>query len=360
MNSYLQSVVTNSVNIGYSQFHRGTAEGHISEFLPAVPLSNHLAQQTRQAPQQAAQQTVQQASQHAVQQSQSTASTSATQRIKRSPINEFNLCDFGIDLGTLLQAIGPTFDSLALDIYEKRRQEVVFLKSRFPEHLPVLNAFFLDYMSSKAKLSDLSDLISALSGGELFALERVGAVRHRSIAKFDVSFHEQVGTVVKLERVSAAGFVQKTSKNADFRALPRYFEEASEQVAGNSAVQKLLRSVASKVKEQHEEPLHSLEITLHQVIVSVDAETPFILPDGIHQDGADYIVSAIPVIMTGVVAPLSTVYDAHLQPMLETRLGIGQGLLHDDRHYWHSVSTLFSSGAAGKRGTLGLDVQVKK
>ncbi len=155
MNSYLQSVVTNSVNIGYSQLHRGTAEGHISAFLPAVLLSNHPAQQTQQA------------SQQAVQQSESMASTSATPRIKRSPINEFNLCDFGIDLGTLLQEIGPTFDSLVLDIYEKRRQEVVFLKSRFPEHLPVLNAFFLDYMSSKAKLSDLSDYARPMAPGAL-------------------------------------------------------------------------------------------------------------------------------------------------------------------------------------------------
>jgi hypothetical protein len=330
MNSYLQSAVTNSVASSYSHFYRGTAGGHVSEFPPAIPLSIQSTPSSNHAP---------------------------------GPINEFNLCDFGIDLDVFLQQIGPTFESLPVDIYEKRRQEVSFLKNRFPEHQAVLNTFFFDYMSSKASLNDLSNIITTLSGSELFALEQVGAVRHRSIAKFDVSFNEEnqkdAKSMFKIERVSAAGFVQMTNKSADFRAIPRYFAEASEQVTNNGSVQKLLRSVVAKVKEQRHEPIHSLELTLHQVIVSVDAETPFILPDGVHQDGADYIVSAIPVIMSNVVAPLSTVYDANLNPILETQLGIGQGLLHDDRTYWHSVSTLCSSNAAGKRGTLGLDVQLK-
>jgi hypothetical protein len=329
MNNYLQSAVTNSVASSYSQLYKGEG-GAFGNGLP-----------------------------------------SSSQKIKRSPIMEFNLCDFGIDVDLLIQQIGPSFNSLALDKYEKRRQEVVFLKNQFPSHIGTLNEFFFDYMSSKANLNDISDLVSSLNSDELLALERVGAVRHRAIAKFDVTFHasEQqnqinnagnAGSVsVELERVSAAGFVQKTNNKADFRALPRYFEEASEDLTNNASIQKLLRSVALKVREHHPEPLQNLELTLHQVIVSVDAETPFILPDGIHQDGADHIVSAIPVIMSGVVAPISTVYDVTLQPILETQLGIGQGLLHDDRHYWHSVSALFSAGAAGKRGTLGLDVQLK-
>jgi hypothetical protein len=347
MNSYLQSAVTNSVASGYSHFYRGTAGGHGSVF-PAVPLSNHFATTANSI---------------ANPTTNSKTNPSTNSSTNPGPINEFNLSDFGIEIYTLIQQIGPTFDSLTLDVYEKRRQEVAFLRNRFPEYHSVINAFFFDYMTSKASLNDLSNIISTLSSSELFALEQVGAVRHRSIAKFDVAFNAEnqsdAKSAVKLERVSAAGFVQMTNKSLDFRALPRYFAEASEQVTNNSSVQKLLRSVVAKVKEQHHTPIHGLELTLHQVIVSVDAETPFILPDGIHQDGADYIVSAIPIIMTGVVAPLSTVYDASLNPMLETQLGIGQGLLHDDRTYWHSVSTLVSSGAAGKRGTLGLDVQLK-
>jgi hypothetical protein len=350
MYSYLQSAVTNSVAAGYSHFYRGPAGGHASEFAPAVPLSRHSVPSSNPS-------------------NNSSTNPLTDQSIVPSndpgpgPINEFNLSDFGIDLDALLEQIGPTFDSLPLDIYEKRRQEVLFLKNRFPDHGAALSAFFFDYMSSKARLSDLSNIISTLSGAEVFALEHTGDVRHRSIAKFDVSFNEEnhndLKSIVKMERVPAAGFVQMTSKSADFRALPRYFAEASEQVTSNNSVQKLLRSVVTKVKEQRHAPVHRLELTLHQVIVSVDAETPFILPDGIHQDGSDFIVSAIPIIMNNVIAPVSTIYDANLHPILETQLGIGQGLLHDDRTYWHGVSTLCSSGTAGKRGTLGLDVQLK-
>ena len=273
-----------------------------------------------------------------------------------APISEFSLADMGVDQDRLVSDIAPTFDSLTLDIYEKRRQEVVLLKQLCPANTALLNKFLPDYLSSKAALTDISEVISQLSSQELIELSNIGTVRFRSIAKFDVVFTNSPSP--RIQRVSANGFVQQTTDKTDFRSFARYFEEASEYVTDSIEIRQILRYIAAKVRKQHPTPVHSMVVTLHQVIVSVDSKTPFHLPDGVHQDGADYIVSAIPLIMSGVLPPLSTVYDSQLHPMLETRLGVGQGLLHDDRSYWHSVSALMASGANGQRGTIGLDVQI--
>jgi hypothetical protein len=88
-------------------------------------------------------------------------------------------------------------------------------------------------------------------------------------------------------------------------------------------------------------------------------ERAFILPDGIHQDGTDYIVSALPVILDGVSTPLSTVYNPDRSTVLQHHLEVGEGLFHDDRYYWHGVSTLKNTnGLVGRRATFGLDLKL--
>ncbi|HEY9758382.1 MAG TPA: 2OG-Fe dioxygenase family protein [Oculatellaceae cyanobacterium] len=275
------------------------------------------------------------------------------------PVSEFNLTDMGIDQANLIADIVPTFDKLPLDVYEKRRQEIEYLRHHFSESqesLEHLNAFFNDYMCGKASLNDLANLTSLLSQKEVSELEATGAVRFRAIAKFEVNFAGSQSP--RIHRVPADAFVQMTGDRADFRVMPRYFEEASDYLTDDIEIRQILRAVAFKVRLQHPVRLDKLAITLHQVVVRVDSATPFHLPDGIHRDGADYIVSAIPLLMDGVVPPLSTVYDSQVRPILETHLGIGQGLLHDDRSYWHSVSSVVSTGGSGRRGTIGLDVQI--
>lgn len=272
------------------------------------------------------------------------------------PVSEFNLTDMGIDQASLVADIVPTFDKLPLDVYEKRRQEIEYLRHRFVESQEQLNAFFNDYMCGKASFNDIANLTSQLSEKELSELETTGAVRFRAIAKFEVDFAGSQSP--RIHRVPADAFVQMTGDRADFRVMPRYFEEASDYLTDDIEIRQILRAVAFKVRLQHSTCVDKLAITLHQVVVKVDNATPFHLPDGIHRDGADYIVSAIPLLMDGVIPPLSTVYDSQVRAILETHLGIGQGLLHDDRSYWHSVSPVVSSGGVGRRGTIGLDVQI--
>jgi len=270
-------------------------------------------------------------------------------------LRQFNLRDIGIDQHHFFIDISTSFDSLPLDVYEKRRQQVVYLKNKFPSQQMVLNKFLPDYFSLKVALGNIGNLISLLTAQELKELERLGETRHRTIARFDVWLDGMASPQIK--RIAAGSFMQKTTAASDLRSLPRFFSEMSEQLANHISFRQLCRYVALMVKNLNP-AVHRLKLTVHQVSVHVKRNQPFHLPDGIHQDGADYIVSAIPIILQNVATPISTVYDLNEKPIHTTKLKIGDGIFHDDRIYKHSVSSLYTTADSGKRCTLGFDVEL--
>jgi len=270
-------------------------------------------------------------------------------------IEQFSLRDIGIETDRFFIDISASFDNLPLDGYEKRRQQVVYLANKFPGHRTVLNKFLPDYFCSKASLDDIGSLISHLTAQERLELEQLGEIRHRAIAKFDVCLER--GAMPQIRRISAGGFTQNTLDGSDLRSLPRFFSEVSEQLANHLSFRHLCRYVVLFVKNLNPKA-RKLTLTVHQVSVCVKRNQPFHLPDGIHQDGVDYIVSAIPVILQDVVTPISTVYDLNEKPLFTTTLKAGEGLFHDDRHYKHSVSPLYATANLGRRCTLGFDFEL--
>lgn len=275
-----------------------------------------------------------------------------------APLNslqQFNLSDIGINQDHFLSDISTSFDTLSLDIYEKKRQQVLYLKNKFPNHQAILNKFLPDYFRSKSSLHEMNTLLSVLTAREVVELEQLGEMRHRAIGKFEVVLNRE--TLPQIKRVSAGAFIQNTSVDSDLRALPRFFTEISEQLANHISFRQLCRHIAVMVKNLNPRA-RRLTLTVHQVSVCVERNQPFHLPEGIHQDGVDYIVSAIPIILQNVIAPVSTVYDLNEKPIYTTTLKVGEGLFHDDKIYKHSVSALHTKADYGKRCTLGFDIEL--
>jgi hypothetical protein len=212
-----------------------------------------------------------------------------------------------------------------------------------------------DYFCARSSLKDVSDILIALSSQELIELESIGDVRHRSIAKFNVFFH--VLKFPEIERVSAGAFVQQSASKADLRAVPRFYSEVSDELVNHSGLRQLLRFV-SLLTRGIRKTTHKLQITLHQVSVSALAGEAFVSPEGIHQLGVDYLVSAIPLSDEKVAQPLTSVYDASEKLLLKTRLKVGEGLFHDDKLYKHSLSPLQATANQGRRCLLGFDIKV--
>jgi hypothetical protein len=282
---------------------------------------------------------------------------SAVQARTLLPITQFSLSQIDSEYQNFIDDIGPTFDELPLDVYEKRRQQVDFLMQRFPEQERRLNDFMPSYFCSEASIVDVHDLLRTLTASQQREFKGTGEARYRAIAKFEIDVPSS--GLLRIRRVSAGSFVQKTYGARDLRTQPRLFSEASEIVTEHGFFYKLCSFIFDQVRRGNRFA-NRLNVTLHQVSVKVDWLRAFQLPDGIHQDGVDYVVSAIPIILRNVVTPMSSVFDDSGRILLNRRLSVGEGVLHDDRHYWHSVSPLRAKGSPAMRCTLGFDIELEK
>lgn len=86
-------------------------------------------------------------------------------------------------------------------------------------------------------------------------------------------------------------------------------------------------------------------------------------PEGIHQDGMDYIVSALVVERNNVSGGKSIIYGADaITPLLNITLQSGQGIFQPDKgtELWHEVTpiSLINPNEPGYRSTIGFDVLI--
>ncbi|MEM8907566.1 MAG: 2OG-Fe dioxygenase family protein, partial [Bacteroidota bacterium] len=86
-------------------------------------------------------------------------------------------------------------------------------------------------------------------------------------------------------------------------------------------------------------------------------------PEGIHQDGMDYIVSALVMERHNIAGGRSVIYGNDMQTkVMETTLQSGQGILQPDlgTELWHEVTAIRCKNAQklGYRSTIGYDITV--
>ena len=88
-------------------------------------------------------------------------------------------------------------------------------------------------------------------------------------------------------------------------------------------------------------------------------------PEGIHQDGSDYIVSALVLKRFNIKGGNSIIYDKDKNEIYENKLNKYEFILQDDRELYHYVSPVeyFESDGFegyGHRDILGLDINIIK
>jgi len=83
-------------------------------------------------------------------------------------------------------------------------------------------------------------------------------------------------------------------------------------------------------------------------------------PEGIHKDGADYIVSALVMNKYNIDGGESVVYDHEKNQIYNTVLKQGEGIFQDDKRLWHYVTPITTNNNyIGIRDILGLDITLK-
>ncbi len=145
----------------------------------------------------------------------------------------------------------------------------------------------------------------------------------------------------------------------------RTFHEADDAIAAHPDVLRIIRAMADMVQEIRP-GANFLRLNLHPMFVFADLmSTGDNSPEGIHQDGADYIISALVIERAGITTDSgeSIVYDLDQKTVLFRRtLAEGEGLFKSDREVFHYVTPIREDPAIppdfGHRSILGFDVEI--
>lgn len=281
-----------------------------------------------------------------------------------SPIHIFCVEEFGISLEIFKTEMPQLFHNLPWDLYDARREQIEFLQ----KHLALLhseNKLFSDYFTGAVSFDSIAFLYNMLRPEQKMEFDKIKPFRKRAISRFICELSEDQW---KFERIKVPSFSQEAAKinevKFDFRQLPRTFTEIESHYVNHPIFTKLLTGVAKKV--HHFNPgVSRLDITAHHVSVETSIDrVKGNSPEGIHQDGYDYIVSALVVERDNVIGGESAIYgDDRETEILTTTLMPGFGILQPDKNtkLWHKVSPIrVKSKEKGYRSSIGFDIALMR
>jgi hypothetical protein len=245
------------------------------------------------------------------------------------PVHVLRLEDIGIDREAFIRDVRPSFERNKWDLYDVKNRRAA-----------------------------LEQLGTPLNAAQQAAYAAIQPHRRRAMRKYTLTPRD--GNQWLIEPNDERTFSQSVT---DYRSSTREFELIEPEISTHADVLTLIAAVAQTVRE-YRPALKQIHAVLHQVmVVARPAEAASPAPEGLHQDGADYIVSALVIDRSGVSGGVSKVREGRdSAPMLEVELGAGEGIFQADANtpLWHEISPIsLTPGAdAGHRMTFGIDVHV--
>ena len=154
----------------------------------------------------------------------------------------------------------------------------------------------------------------------------------------------------------------------DERGKPRLFEDIEKPYIYNHWLLQLLTQSVALALVQHKvisqklicNTIKDVSVDLHQVRqVAYPRLESHNSPEGIHRDGASYIVSAFVVNRSNVGGGESIIYDEHKIEEYETILKKGEGMFMEDMVQYHYVEPIHAlNNCLGFRDILGIDIKL--
>ena len=103
-----------------------------------------------------------------------------------------------------------------------------------------------------------------------------------------------------------------------------------------------------------------MNISIHQVrLLSYPGYKSDNSPENIHQDGVDYIVSALVLNKKNIKGGKSIIYNENKQEMYNTYIDENEFIFQNDSDLWHDITKIESDGNyVGYRDILGFDIKL--
>lgn len=180
--------------------------------------------------------------------------------------------------------------------------------------------------------------------------------RQRRFGACDMKYDRRDGSWRIVQWEENAAFTQNVS---DARNTTRRFAPLRPHVRDSPFLSQLLAYVTQLAFLSGNVTHSCTRATVHQIrqcaLRGADSDNA---PEGIHRDGADYILSAFVVARHRVRGGTSIVYDvdAHTK-LLSVTLESGYGIVQDDTWLWHDVTPVSSAlEDIGYRDIFGIDL----
>ena len=293
-----------------------------------------------------------------------------SQQLKRevkSPLRVGSLADLDIDIDEFLRAFRPFFSELTDDQYAVRQKQMAFLVNAFEEDKEDIQQLHKPYFEGDIELSAFQHWIDKFDSEQRIIFQESSLVtRQRNISSFDV---DASNNDFKITRVVDKGFEQNVD---DFRVWKRVFTQASPECVENKLFYTLLKGTAKLIQSIHPKAKR-FKITSHFMRTiaykGVDGENS---PEGIHEDGAQYIISALVIDRQNIFGAESEVYEqlhgGHRDLIFSKILAPGEFIFQADtgeektfgNDLWHYVTPIepIDKSKVGTRDIIGFDIDI--
>ncbi|MFK8102868.1 MAG: 2OG-Fe dioxygenase family protein [Saprospiraceae bacterium] len=284
-----------------------------------------------------------------------------------APILVGDLTSLGLDQAEFLNFFSPVFQTLPWDPYDARRLRIEFLENTFPAAQKEIRSFFKAYYQGEISLTALEPWVQQLTPSQAADFAQIQPWRRRSVAGFYLS--EKDGNIT-IERTPVEQFSQQVA-DEDFRSWPRIFAEADTAYVEQVLFSDLLRAVFEVVKARRPN-LYKIHLTSHFMSVRATEKAPGDnSPEGAHEDGADFIVSALVInrfnVAGGESQILEKLKDGQKEIIFKQTLAPGEFIFQADtgeeiiygNDLWHHVTPFHladSQRAEGWRDIIGFDI----
>ncbi len=286
-----------------------------------------------------------------------------------SPIRVSSLNHLGIDQKKFLELYTSFFEELSWDPYDPRRLRVEFLKNHFPKEKDTIQTFFKSYYLGEKKIDVFNPWIKKLSQKEKENFNKIQPWRRRSVAQFLI---EEKNKEIIITREKVDQFAQDVMGD-DFRSLPRVFDEALKKHVENELFFSWIKHIYQLTKEVRPQA-KKIRMVAHFMSVKARPQKPGDnSPEGAHEDGADYIVSALVINRINVKGGESQVIEqlenGNKEIIFRHTLAPGEFIFQGDSKdeiihgtdLWHHVTPFAINDESineGWRDIIGFDINV--
>lgn len=277
----------------------------------------------------------------------------ATEQRARPRVFRIEQLGLTADFLTLLASHADALPWDTWDVARRRRQRL----ERYRSVLDSQQRAALEQCHGDADDPSWTALLDSLPSLLREGLLRIGPHRRRSLRKY--TLHRHGHQCWQLQPLADTRFEQPAVAG---RTPVRVFAPMATALTYHPDMLRFLSGIAETIHLRC--GATAVAMAVHQMLTVADGAQPAEpAPEGLHQDGADYIVSALVVRRRGVLGGVSRVQRGSVGPvLLERELQEGEGIFQPDAGspLWHEVTPLRAAvpGQVGERLILGIDASV--